>query len=209
MTYDHSATIGQFLDAAAAKRPTPGGGAVTALAGALAAAMGEMVVNYSVGKKGLEEFQGELQPALRELNTARQLLLRLMAEDQAAYQALAEARRLPEGSPERTKQFPEALRASIAAPQAMAATGVAILGVCERIINFVNYHLLSDLAVAADLAMATTRCAIYSVRVNLPDVPDPGERQEIESTVGQVLIHAAMLIQQVAPRIWSRHGEGP
>ena len=90
----------------------------------------------------------------------------------------------------------------------MAATGVAILGVCERIINFVNYHLLSDLAVAADLAMATTRCAIYSVRVNLPHVPDPGERQEIESTVGQVLIHAAMLIQQVAPRIWMRHGEG-
>ena len=209
MTYDQTATIAQFLDAAAAKRPTPGGGAVTALAGALAAAMGEMVVNYSLGKKGLEEFQDELQPALRELNTARQVLLRLMEEDQAAYAALAEARKLPEGSPERTKRFPEALRASIAAPQAMAATGVAILGVCERIINFVNYHLLSDLAVAADLAMATTRCAIYSVRVNLPDISDPGERQEIESTVGQVLIHAAMLIQQVAPRIWSRHGEGP
>jgi methenyltetrahydrofolate cyclohydrolase len=208
MTYDASATIGQFLDATAAKRPTPGGGAVTALAGALSAAMGEMVVNYSVGKKGLEAFEGELRPALRELNTARQVLLKLMAEDQVAYQALADARKLPEGTPERAKRFPEALRASIAAPQAMAATGVAILGVCERIINFVNFHLLSDLAVTADLAMATTRCAIYSVRVNLPDIPDPGERQEIESTVGQVLIHAAMLIQQVAPRIWMRHGEG-
>jgi formiminotetrahydrofolate cyclodeaminase len=208
MTYDSSATIGQFLDAAAAKQPTPGGGAVTALAGALAAAMGEMVVNYSVGKKGLEAFEGELRPALRELNNARGVLLKLMVEDQSAYQALADARKLPEGSPERARRFPEALKASIAAPQAMAATAVAILGVCERIINFVNYHLLSDLAVAADLAMATTRCAIYSVRVNLPDVTDPSERQEIESTVGQVLIHAAMLIQQVAPRIWTRHGEG-
>ena len=208
MTYDQSVTIEQFLDAAAAKKPTPGGGAVTALAGALAAAMGEMVVNYSVGKKGLEAFEGELQPALRELNNARGVLLKLMVEDQSAYQALADARKLPEGSPERARRFPEALKASIAAPQAMAATAVAILGVCERIINFVNYHLLSDLAVAADLAMATTSCAIYSVRVNLPDVSNPSERQEIESTVGQVLIHAAMLIQQVAPRIWTRHEEG-
>ena len=208
MTHDESATIAQFLDAVAARKPTPGGGAVTALAGALAAAMGEMVVNYSIGKKGLEAFEGELRPALHELNRARAVLLQLMAEDQAAYQALADARKLPEGSPERAARFPEALRASIAAPQAMAATGVAILGVCENIVQLVNRHLLSDLAVAADLAMATTRCAIYSVRVNLPDIPDAAERQEIETTVGQVLIHAAMLIQTVAPRIWTRHGEG-
>src|SRR5688500_2569460 len=180
MTCDPSVTIEQCLDAAAARKPTPGGGAVTALAGALAAAMGEMVVNYSVGKKGLEAYEDQLRPALRELGNARQVLLKLMVEDQAAYQALADARKLPQGSPERARRFPEALKASIAAPQAMAATAVAILGVCERIINFVNYHLLSDLAVAADLAMATTRCAIYSVRVNLPDVEDPSQRQQIE-----------------------------
>ena len=206
--HDQTARISEFLDATAARQPTPGGGAVTALAGALAAAIGEMVLNYSVGKKGLEAFQGELRPALDELHRARELLLQLMAEDQAAYQALTAARKLPADSPERAAQYGPALQASVRAPQAMAATGVAILEVCDRVINFVNYHLLSDLAVAADLAMATTRCAIYNVRVNLPDLADPGERQAAEASIGQILSRAAVLIQQVGPRIWARHARG-
>src|SRR5688500_729052 len=99
MTYDANTPIGTFLDAAAAKQPTPGGGSVTALVGALSAAMGEMTVNYSVGKKGLEQHQGELRAALAELHRARQLLTGLMLEDQTAYEALTAARKLPEGSP--------------------------------------------------------------------------------------------------------------
>src|SRR3954465_1046993 len=77
--YDATTPIDQFLNAAAAKQPAPGGGSVTALVGALAASMGEMTVNYSVGKKGLEEHQDELRAALAELTRARAVLLALMA----------------------------------------------------------------------------------------------------------------------------------
>jgi len=205
--YDHSSRIDQFLDAAAARQPTPGGGSISALAGALAAAMGEMVLNYSVGKKGLEAYENELRPALAELHRARELMLELMVEDQAAYTALAAARKLPPKTPDRTERITMALAASIRAPQAMAAAAVAVLGVCDRVINFVNFHLLSDLAVAADLAMATARCAVYNVRVNLSDISDPHERQSIESTIGQTLSHAAVLIQRVSPRIWARYAQ--
>ena len=57
MPVDQTNTLADFLDATAARQPTPGGGAVTALAGVLAAAIGEMVLNYSVGKKGLERIR--------------------------------------------------------------------------------------------------------------------------------------------------------
>jgi methenyltetrahydrofolate cyclohydrolase len=206
--YDHNTTIQDFLTAAAAKQPAPGGGSVTALVGALAASMGEMVVNYSVGKKGLEAHQGELKAALHELHRARQLLLELMVEDQKAYEALTAARKLPEGSRQRETQLPAALMASITTPQAIGATATAILSLCERLVDVVNFYLLSDLAVSADLAMATVRCAVYNVRVNLSDVEDPDQRQAFESSTGQVLAHAAVLIQAVSPRIWARHGQG-
>jgi formiminotetrahydrofolate cyclodeaminase len=205
---DQNTSIKQFLDAAAARQPTPGGGSVTALAGALAATMGEMVINYSVGKKDLEPFLAELRPALAEYHRARQLLLQLMAEDQLAYSALTAARKLPDGSAERASQLPAALAASIRGPQAIAATAVAVLELCDRVVNFVNPWLLSDLAVCADLSMATVRCAIYNVRVNLTDVTDPAERQKIEATTFELLSRAGMLIQQVSPRIWARHGQG-
>src|SRR5213080_1664714 len=99
MMYDQNTKLAEFLDATAARQPTPGGGSVTALTGALAAAMGEMVVNYSLGKKGLEAYADELRPVVEELTRARQLMLNLMSEDQAAYAALTAARKLPAGTP--------------------------------------------------------------------------------------------------------------
>lgn len=201
---DASATIAQFLGATAARQPTPGGGAVTALAGALAAAVGEMVLNYSIGKKGLEAYEGELRPAVDELHRQRQALLAAMAGDQVAYGALTAARKLPDDAPDKERKVKAALSASIASPQQMAASAVGILETCDRVINFVNPHLLSDLAVCADLAMAAARCSIYNVRVNLPAVRDPAERQQAEAAVGQVLSRAATLIQRIAPRIWER-----
>src|SRR5437868_4602544 len=69
--YDPNTTISDFLSAAASKQPTPGGGSVTALAGALAAAMGEMVLNYSIGKKNLAPYDAELRAAVSELYNVR------------------------------------------------------------------------------------------------------------------------------------------
>ncbi len=207
MVYDDRTTIQTFLDATAARQPTPGGGSVAALAGALSAAIGEMAVNYSLSKKELQAFAGELRPVLAELQRARRLMVQLMVEDQAAYEAVARARKFPAGSAERTAEYPVALLAAIRVPQAVAAASIAVLELCDRIINFVNYQLLSDLAVCADLAMATARCAVYNVRVNLNDLSGP-DRQHIESTTTQLLSRAAALIQRVSPRIWARHDQG-
>jgi methenyltetrahydrofolate cyclohydrolase len=206
--YDSKQTIDSFLSATAARQPTPGGGSVTALAGALAAALGEMVITYSLGKKDLEAYASELRPAKEEFAKARELLLALMIEDQTAYETLSSARKLPADSPERAGTYPAALLACIRTPQSIAATGVAILELCDRMVNFVNYHLLSDLAVCADLAMAITRCGIYNVRVNMKEVLDQADRTRIESTTSQLLSHAAEIIRRVSPRIWERDAQG-
>jgi len=206
--FDSRTSIADFVAATAARQPAPGGGSVTALVAALAAALGEMVINYSVGKKGLEAHQAELKSALAELTRARKILLDLMVEDQAAYETLSAIRKLPADSPERTSKMPAALLACIRVPEAVAATGVAILQRCDTLVDRVNPHLLSDLAVCADLAMASIRCAIYNVRVNITALDDPADRTAVETTVGQILSHALLLIQRVAPRIWNRAENG-
>lgn len=202
--YDQQATIGELLEAAAARQPTPGGGSATALVGALSAAMGEMVLNYTVGKKNLAGHEPELKQALSSFTRARQLLTELMVEDQAAFEAIAAIKKLPAESPERKDRLPPALLACIRAPQAMAATGVAILDLCGGMAQLANRYLLSDLAVCADLAMATVRCAVYNVRVNLGEIEDEADRRSIQSTCDQMLSHALRVIQKVIPSIWER-----
>lgn len=206
--YEASTTIDDFLAATAARRPTPGGGSVSALVGALAAATGEMVLNYSVDKKGLEAFAGELKPALAELTRARQMLLQLMVEDQIAYEALTAVRKLPPESKERKEQLPGAVLACSRVPEAMAATALGILECCDRAVNFVNVHLLSDLAVSSDLAMSAMRCAIYNVKVNLKSIDNPEDRKAIESTISRLLGRGLELVQSLSPRIWERERRG-
>jgi len=198
---DTTSTIADFLSAAAAKQPAPGGGSVAALAGALAASMGEMVLNYSVGKKDLAQYQLDLQEGLLELQRARKLLLSLMNEDQEAYAELSRLRKLPEDAPERREKFNIALLACIRVPQAMAGSAVAILNLCDQLADKVNKYLLSDLAVCAELAMATLRCAIYNVRINLSDLSDPRDRADIGQSVQELLAHGLVLIQRALPRI--------
>src|SRR2546429_6443597 len=108
---DASTTLADFLSAAASKRPVPGGGSITALAGALAASMGEMVLNYSVGKKNLAAYDAELRSALSEFTRARAMMLELMVEDQAAYEAMSALRKLPQDSPQRKAEYDPTLRA--------------------------------------------------------------------------------------------------
>ena len=86
----------------------------------------------------------------------------------------------------------------------MGATAVAILKLCDQVVEIVNPWLLSDLAVCADLAMATARAAMYNVRVNLSSIENAAERNSVQDEMELMLSHAKALIQRVGPRIWSR-----
>ena len=197
---DERQSIQAFLTAAAAKQPTPGGGSIAALAGALAASMGSMVLNYSVNKKDLQAHRVELEAALKTCERARQVLLELMVEDQQAFIALTAARKSKSTDVE---SFNAAVAASIRIPQAIGATAVALLSLCDRLVEKVNGFLISDLAVAADLAMATVRCASYNVRANLPDVSDT-ERQRFREETGRMVRQGVVLIQRINPRVNAR-----
>lgn len=201
---DAGSTIRTFLEATAAKQPAPGGGAVAALAGALAAATGEMVLNYSIGKKSLVEYEVQLRAAVAELTRTRRIMLELMVEDQLAYDAMTKAQKLPQDAPDRNGVVDAALLAAIRVPQAISATGVAILEICNRIAGCANVHLLSDLAVCADLAMATVRCATHSARVNLRAVRKEADRQSLEATNSRMLAHGIKVVQNVQQVIASR-----
>jgi methenyltetrahydrofolate cyclohydrolase len=197
--HDSSAPISAFLDAAASRQPTPGGGSIAALTGALAASMGEMVLNYSVNKKDLQAHRTELESALSHLHRARELLLRLMVDDQGAYTTLTEARKLGKGD-----EYYAAVLLAIRVPEAIAETAVAMLEICEQLVEKVNRHLLSDLAVCCDLAMATIRCASYNIRINLPDMADQAGRAVYEDAANKIVKEGIELIQRISPRIWAR-----
>jgi formiminotetrahydrofolate cyclodeaminase len=201
---DKSSTIDAFIEAAAARQPTPGGGSVTALAGALAAAMGEMVLNYSLGKKGLETHRATQEQMLQRFSADRHTMLKRMAEDQESFESLSRARKLPADDPGREAEIARATRLCIDTPQLVLKSAVDIVTYANGCIDIANPQLLSDLAVCVELAMATARCAVYNVRVNLAYIHDAGERKTVEKFCDGMLSLAVELTKEAIPKIWKR-----
>lgn len=167
--------LADFLAHLASRNPTPGGGAAASATGALAAALAQMVVAYSVGKKSLAAHEPSLRDAISRLERAREVLLRLADEDAAAYGAVSHLMKLPEDDPRRRAEWPEAVRACVQAPVAVAAACADLLRLFESLPGITNRQLRSDLGIAAVLAEAACRASRWNVEVNAPLLPE-GER---------------------------------
>ncbi len=183
-------SFGGLLESVAAKTPAPGGGAVASAVGALGAALGSMVVAYSVGKKSLAEHRGALEDAAGRLDNARTILLALAGEDAAAFALLTQLRALPGSDPRRIEQEPIARAAVVQAPRSVLAASIDLLRLLESLAPITNRHLRSDLAIAAVLGEATARSAAWNVAVNLPLVDDAGERGALESETARMVADA-------------------
>jgi len=185
-----------FLSAVAAKSPAPGGGAVASASGALAAALAQMVVSYSIGKKDLLEQQEELRLAATKLERARALFLRLADEDAAAYSQLNALQKLPAGDARRAAELPEAQRLAVQVPQSVAATAIDLLRLFEQLSRISNRYLRSDLGIAADLAEATVRAALWNVRINAEGLP-PGAKADVERDIARAESEASQRREHV------------
>lgn len=169
-----------FLDDLAAKTPTPGGGSVAALVGALATSQARMVLEYSVGRS--DDEKGQLKDLLEELQRGQDMFGQLMTEDMAAYERYSAARKSDDPAEQR-----RAVATAVTVPMEVVVLASAIVARIDELKNLVNRNLYSDWQVASVLAFAAARSAALSVRVNLPDLPDRAEAERLENQLDSLM----------------------
>jgi methenyltetrahydrofolate cyclohydrolase len=179
-------SVHDFLAATAAKTPTPGGGSVAALCGALAAALGAMSMEFTAGKKAHASHEPETQAALAAFKTAADMLRELVAEDIAAYEALAPLLKLPADQRPSNPDYLPAVVAAIRVPETILGFALAILERCTMMVEKTNQYLIGDLGVAAAYAHATVEAAELMVRTNLPLLPNPEEAAAVRRTMTEL-----------------------
>lgn len=168
-------TIQAFLDRVAARTATPGGGSVAAVAGALGAALGEMVVAYSTPSK--QTPTPRLVALARELTEGRGTFLELANADTDAYEGVRSARRDRKAAPEdpaKQQAFVEALRKAAVVPLDTARLARRLEGQLEAHREETNAALGSDLVSGLALLRAAAESALANVSINLADLREAG-----------------------------------
>ena len=168
--------IEEYVSDAAANKPAPGGGSISALAGALAAAMSEMSANFTTGKKKYADVEDRIQELLVGLAGCRDALLDLVDKDVQAYGGVDVAYGMPRETDEekaaRKAAIGAALRGAMQAPLAVMRECGKVAGMAGRLVDIGNRNLITDVGVSAILAEAACAAARLNVEVNLKFIKD-------------------------------------
>ena len=175
MDFDKT-SFADLLNAFASDAPTPGGGSAAALAGAMGAALAEMVASLTLSKEKYAASHEAVRPIAGLARRTRQELQRLALEDSEAYDAVVAARRLPKDTPDqekmRTRKTSEANRLAAEVPMRTARSAARLLAAMPELAKKGNPNAASDAGAAALLLEAAAHAALLNVAINLAGIDD-------------------------------------
>ena len=165
--------LGEWMDGVASSSPSPGGGTVAAVAGAVAAALAAMVGRLTAGRKKYAAVDEEFRALIERAETLRLTLMRLGEEDAAAYDAVSAAYGIPKAEEgRRTAAIQAALVEATRVPLETLRAAREVAALAARAAEAGNRNAVSDAGVGALLAEAAARGAAYNVRINVAAMPD-------------------------------------
>jgi methenyltetrahydrofolate cyclohydrolase len=180
-------TIDRFLDTLASDSPTPGGGAVAALAGAVGAALIEMVCNLTADKKGYEDAWGRMRELRGQAERARRELVALADRDATAFDGVMEAFRMPKDTEEQRAVRAAAIQrgylAAAQVPLEIARASASLMPLALETVERGNVNAASDGVSAAQMLFAGTECAISNVQINAAALKDEAAAAELRDQV--------------------------
>jgi glutamate formiminotransferase/formiminotetrahydrofolate cyclodeaminase len=182
-TSSMAGTVRAFVDRVASSEPAPGGGSVAALAGALGAALGQMAIRITKGKKNYQQHAERFADALDRLAPYASTLLELVDADSEAYGRVMAAYKLPKNSLEREQAIQDGLIRATEIPSRTASCAAEALRVCEDLRSIIHINVASDLQVGIQMLRSSLRGAIANMRTNLAGIKDPAVRIRYEDMI--------------------------
>ena len=200
--------VDAFLERTASAAPTPGGGSVAALTGALASALVAMVARLTDRKKGYEQAWELAATATAGADRLAAELQAAALEDVRSFESYMAALRLPKGSPQerqaRRTALADATRRATAAPLAIAAACAEVLVLAEGLAPVANRHAVSDIGAAAHLAAAAAGAALLTAEINLGSAPQGEFFEQARARVADLRSRTEKTATQVIKTVETR-----
>ncbi len=194
-------TLEEYVAAAASGAEVPGGGSVSGVIAALGTAMGEMVGNFTAGKKKYADFTEELQEILTALSAVRQKLLVCVDRDAEAFLKFNEVYAMPKTTEDekaaRTAAMQNCLLGAMQPPLEIMRLSLEAIRLVPELAQKGNQNLITDAGVAAIGLYGAIRAARYNVLINLKWLKDEAEVEARTNEVRQIIEDASCIAASV------------
>ena len=199
-----------FCEVLASKAPVPGGGGASALAGALAIALGNMVGNLTIGKKKYAAVEEEILACNEQAEALRLRFLDLIQADGDSFAPLAAVYRLPSGTDEEKAIKEERLQA---AQVDACVVPEQIMECCMKALKLIDVYeakgsvmAVSDAAAAALLAKSALSAAALNLRINAKSLKDRSVAEGILARMNEKIAAGDALADTIYQRALEKLG---
>lgn len=187
-----------FIGALSSNAPVPGGGGASATVGALAAALGMMVTNLTIGKKKYADYEEELIRCRSELEGLRDRLIILTDKDAEAFEPLSRAYSLPKDAPDYERIMEEALLTASLAPLEIMDTALECAHVLEVLVEKGSRLAISDVGVGIYFAQAAIEGASLNVYINTKMMKDRTRADALNDRADAIIREGAALKEKIS-----------
>ncbi len=185
------ANIYSFTEKLASKSPTPGGGGVAALCGAMGAALASMVCGLTLGKPKYAQYEKEILEITGEAEALRKKLMALAEEDEVAFEPLSRAYSLPCGTDEekehKTKVMEKCLATAADVPFRVVRTAYEAILLHERLVEKGSRLAVSDVGVGAVVCKSAMQSAALNVYINTKYMNNKSLAEEYNAATDEYL----------------------
>jgi methenyltetrahydrofolate cyclohydrolase len=182
--------LNAFLDQTASSDPVPGGGSISALAGASAAGLVEMVANLTTGGKGLEATQTEMKEISGKAAEFREKLSECIDRDSKAYNQVISSFKMPKNNETqaktRTRAIQAALKHAAEVPLWVASETLKLMTLAEIVLKKGNPNAVTDGLVAVMMARTAILGALCNVKINLKSITDTSYVSKLSAQVREM-----------------------
>jgi formiminotetrahydrofolate cyclodeaminase len=190
-----------FIRLLSSSEPVPGGGGASAAVGALAAALGMMVCNLTMGKKKYAAWEDDIRAACTELEALRDDLIQKVDADAQAFEPLSRAYGLPRDTEDqkadRARIMEEALVTASQAPLDLMRTLVQTEKALEILVEKGSRLAVSDVGVAIVFAQAALEGASLNVYINTKLMADRDRAAGMEAEADALIQTGAALKDRI------------
>ncbi len=186
-----------YLDDAASKKPAPGGGSVSACAGALGAALVGMVCNLTRGREKFADVEAEMTTLVEASEAARSRLEQLLQEDTTAYNGVIAAYKMPKETEEeqaaRSQAIQDGLIIAADVPLEICRAAVEVCRLAKVAAGIGNPQAVTDAGIGAILGEAAVVGAALNVKINLGSIKDEAYVAKAAAEIDEIQAAAAAL----------------
>lgn len=180
-------TVADFTKEIASSSPAPGGGGASALAGAIAISLGDMVGELTTGKKRYADVEEDIRALMDRAQKLRVRFLTLIDGDAEAFAPLAKAYGIPKDDPDRAQIMEDALRTACSVPMEIMRTCAEALDVIGEFAQKGSRIAISDAGCGAILCKAAMQAASLNVFINTKSMKDRTYAEGLEGEANAML----------------------